>query len=307
MKLSVSTAAAFDLLGIDHAIRAIKEAGFEAIDLGLDSLFPTKDTMDEEYFSYLMDEQRIRDVIELIKAATQKYGISIDQIHAPTAYVAKKPRHTEFMRKTVSKCIELCQELDCRYIVIHPICDGSARYPSLNKEDEYRENLSYFSSIIPLLKKHRVICCIENAYCLDWGTKKAYHSACSDMNEAICYIDKLNAIAEEKCFGFCMDIGHLLILGVDPYNAMITIGDRLEVLHIHDNDGYLDDHTAPFLGICNWSRFIKGLRAIHYKGNINMETSSFVQLFPKELAPDALKLLGATANYFREKCSEENL
>ncbi len=47
--------------------------------------------------------------------------------------------------------------------------------------------------------------------------------------------------------------------------------------------------------------FIKGLREVGYKGNINMETSSFVQLFPKELIPAALKLLAAEADYFRMK------
>lgn len=306
MKTSVSTFGAFSQLGIDEGLRAIAKAGFDAIDLGLDSLFPQKDTIDEAYLAYLLDEKRIRAFIDAVKEGLQKYGITVGQAHAPTAYVARKPKETEIMRKCVEKCFEICEELDCRHLVIHPICDGSARYPSLTKEDEYRENIAYFSSIIPLLKKHHVICCLENAYCLDWGTKKAYACACSDMTEANHYIDTLNEAAGEKCFAFCLDTGHLLLLGTDPHNAVKALGDRLEILHVHDNDGYTDDHTQPFLGVCNWGRFVKGLRAIDYKGNINMETSSFVQIFPKELAPDALKLLGATANYFREKLLAEN-
>ncbi len=300
MKLSTSTFGAFEALGIDGGMRAIKEAGFEAIDLGLDALFPQKDTMDEAYLAYLTDENRIRDYMDSIKAAIKTYGLTVDQIHAPTAYVARKPQETEIMRRCVNITIALCEELKCRHIVVHPIFDGSARYPSLSKEEEYKENIAYFSSIIPLLKKHRVVCCIENAYCLDWGTKKAYTSACADMKEATHYIDTLNQIAGEKCFGFCLDVGHLLILGIDPCNALETIGERLEILHVHDNNGYLDDHTEPFLGVCNWNRFLKGLKAIHYRGNMNLETSSFVQLFPKELAPAALQLLCATANHFRE-------
>ncbi len=301
MKTSVSTFAAFSLLGIDGGLRAIAEAGFDAIDLGLDALFPQKDTIDAEYEADLLDEKRIRDMIDTLKEGLKKYGLSVGQAHAPSAYVAKKPKETEIMRKCVEKCFAICKELDCRHLVIHPICDGSARYPSLTKEDEYRENIAYFSSIIPLLKKYNVTCCLENAYCLDWGTKKAYVCACSDAAEASRYIDELNDIAGEKCFAFCLDIGHLLILGFDPYNAITALGDRLEILHIHDNDGYTDNHTAAFLGVCNWGRFIKGLRAIDYKGNINMETSSFVQLFPAELAPAALRLLAAEADYFRKQ------
>ena len=306
MKTSTSTFGAFSLLGIDEGLKAIAEAGFDAIDLGLDALFPQKDTIDEEYAAYLLDEKRIRDMIDQLKEGLKKYGLSVGQAHAPNAYVAKKPKETEIMRKCVEKCFALCEELDCHYLVIHPICDGSARYPSLTKEDEYRENIAYFTSIIPFLKKHNVICCLENAYCLDWGTKKAYLSACSDPAEANHYIDTLNEAAGEKCFAFCLDIGHLLILGFDPYNAITALGNRLEILHVHDNDGYTDDHTAAFLGVCNWSRFIKGLRAIDYKGNINMETSSFVQLFPKELVPASLRLLASEADYFRQKLLAEN-
>ena len=306
MKTSTSTAGAFGALGIQGGLRAIAEAGFDAIDLGLDALFPQKDTIDTEYEAYLLDEKRIREFVDAVKEGMNAYGITVGQAHAPNAYVPRKPKETEIMRKCVAKCFEICEELHCRHLVIHPICDGSARYPSLTKEDEYRENMAYFSSIIPLLKKHHVTCCLENAYCLDWGTKKAYACACSDMAEANDYIDMLNELAGEKCFAFCLDTGHLLLLGTDPMNAILALGDRLEILHVHDNDGYLDDHTQPYLGICNWARFMKGLRAIDYKGNINMEASCFVQLFPKELAPDALKLLGATANYFREKLLAEN-
>ena len=300
MKTSVSTFGAFTL-GIDEGLRAIAEAGFDAIDLGLDSVFVQKDTIDEAYEAYLLDEKRIRETMDTIKEGLKKYGLTIGQAHAPNAYVPRKPKETEIMRKCVEKCFAICEELDCRHLVIHPICDGSARYPSLTKEDEIRENMAYFSSIIPLLKKHNVICCLENAYSLDWGTKKAYACACSDMAEVNRYIDDLNALAGEKRFAFCLDTGHALMLGTDIYNAIKTLGDRLEILHVHDNDGYLDEHTAAFLGVCNWGRFIKSLREFGYKGNINMETSSFVQLFPKELIPAALKLLAAEADYFRTK------
>lgn len=301
MKTSVSTFAAFSMLGIDEGLRAIAEAGFDAIDLGLDSVFVQKDTIDEAYEAYLLDEKRIRETVDAVKAGLKKYGLTVGQAHAPNAYVPRKPRETEVMRKCVERCFAICEELDCRHLVIHPVCDGSARYPSLTKEDEYRENTAYFSSIIPQLKKHDVICCLENAYCVDWGTKKAYACACSDVAEANRYIDALNALAGERRFAFCLDTGHLLLLGTDPYNALRTLGDRMEILHVHDNDGYLDDHTAAFLGVCNWSRFVKGLREIGYTGNINMETSNFVQLFPKELVPAALKLLASEADYFRSK------
>ena len=73
------------------------------------------------------------------------------------------------------------------------------------------------------------------------------------------------------------------------------------MLHVHDNDGMSDAHTAPYLGVCNWERFIKGIREVGYKGTLNFETGGFNGKFPKALVPDALKMLGSTAKYLRDK------
>ena len=82
MKTSVSTFGAFSLLGIDEGLKAIADAGFDAIDLGLDSLFPPKDTIDEAYAAYLLDEKRIRDMIDTLKEGLKKYGISVPNVSA---------------------------------------------------------------------------------------------------------------------------------------------------------------------------------------------------------------------------------
>ncbi len=306
MNISVANGGAFDTLGMDGGLRAIRDAGFDGIDLGLDDpLFPRKDTMDDAYGAWLLDEARIRAFIDPLQEGLNRYGLTVEQVHAPTAFIARKPLETDIMRRCVCKCIALCAELGCSNLVVHPIYDASARYPSMTLAQEQAEHMAFFSSIIPLLKQHRVTCCIENAFRLDWGTKKIYAGAFSDMNEACQSIDALNALAGEKCFGVCLDTGHLILTGGDPCFAMEALGDRLTALHIHDNDGFNDDHTLPFMGVVNWSRFVKGLRAIGYRGNINIEASSFVKRFPPEMAPDALRMLAATANYFRNKILAE--
>jgi hypothetical protein len=61
----------------------------------------------------------------------------------------------------------------------------------------------------------------------------------------------------------------------------------------------------PYLGVRNWNRVIKGLRTIGYKGTFNLETLGFNGKFPKELIPDALKMLGATAKYLRDRVQAE--
>jgi sugar phosphate isomerase/epimerase len=209
------------------------------------------------------------------------------------------------MKADIAKCIEMCSSIDCPRIVIHPIFDGSARFPSMTKEEEIRVNMEYYSSLIPLLKKHNVICCLENMWAQDWKTKKVYTASCSDVNEVIDYIDKLNEIAGEKRFGFCLDIGHLLLLGQDPCNWIEKLGDRLETLHTHDNDGVNDQHVLPYLGCANWERFILGLRKIGYSRNFSFEVSSFNRKFPNDLVPAALKLTADMGRYFIGRITAE--
>ena len=299
MKISVQTEAACNVIGVEEGMKAIREAGFEVIDFSaLCGHYTWEDAQAEKRCEFFDDDEKLTALMKEYADAAEKYGIEFGQFHAPfPAYYPRKPKATEIAREMIRKSIALCGSVGCPYIIIHPCFDGSARFPSLTKEEEYQLNIEFYSSLIPLLKENHVVCCLENMWMQDWKSKKIYTACCSDMKEACRYIDELNAIAGEKRFGFCLDIGHLLLLGLDPCYAIEELGDRLVTLHVHDNDGDGDDHILPYLGVCNWERVIKGLRKVGYKGTFNMETAGFNGRFPKELIPDALKMLGATARY----------
>ena len=123
----------------------------------------------------------------------------------------------------------------------------------------------------------------------------------SDMNEAIYYIDAFNRIAEEEIFGFCLDIGHLLLLGLDTKTCMEKLGSRIKALHIHDNDGVDDLHLSPYLGVTDWERFLKGLIAIDYNGNLNFENCGSVKQVPPALIPSVLRNTTDIGNFFRAR------
>ena len=307
MKLSVQTGGSCDVLGADAGMKAIRDAGFDAIDFGeLCGHYPWEDAQAEKRCAFFDDEEGLENMMKEYADAAEKYGIAFGQCHAPSpSFYPKKPEATKIAQEMIFKSIELCGKVGCPYIIVHPCFDGSARFPSMTKAEEYRLNIEFYSAMIPLLKKYNVVCCLENMWGQDWKSKKIYFGSCSDMREACSYIDELNAIAGEKRFGFCLDIGHLLLLGLDPCYAIEELGDRLVTLHTHDNDGVNDSHTAPYLGVCNWNRVIKGLREVGYKGTLNFETAGFNGRYPKELVPDALKMLGATAKYLRARVEAE--
>lgn len=308
MKISVQTEGTCSILGADAGMKAIRDAGFDAVDFGeLCGYYPWEDAQEEKSCAFFDDETKPEALVAEYAEAAKKYGLTFAQFHAPfPSFYPRRPTATRVQQKAIEKSIELCGKVGCPYIVVHPCFDGSARFPSMTKEQEYRLNIEFYSSLIPILKQSGVVCCLENMWCQDWKSKKIYTACCSDVTEACRYVDDLNAIAGEKRFGFCLDIGHLLLLGLDPCNTMEVLGDRLVALHVHDNDGVNDTHMAPFAGVCNWRRFVKGLRENHYRGVLNFETLGFHKLFPPELIPDALKLLGATAKYLSGQTEKES-
>jgi sugar phosphate isomerase/epimerase len=238
-----------------------------------------------------------------IKAASEKYGIALVQCHAPMpSYIsgATEEANQTFLDYMV-KSIAFCGFLGIPYIVIHPLFDGSFRFPTLTKEDEINLNFDFYCSLIPALKANGVVCCLENMFCQDWKSKKIYTAICSDMNEAAYYIDALNRIAEDERFGFCLDIGHLLVLGLDGKTCMEKLGDRVKTLHIHDNDGFDDLHLAPYLGLNDWDKFLKGIIAINYTGDLNFEIPGSINQVPPALVPSMMRFIADTGKYFRAR------
>ena len=305
MKLSVQTFGTLEILGIEEGMKAIAEAGFDALDFGLDGFYKWEELTSGKKCAFF-EEENINKYVDEVKAAADKYGISFGQVHAPfPIFVPKSPKGGENVKEDIAKSIEICARVGAPRIVIHPLFDGSARFPSMTKEQEIKANMEYYTSIIPLLKKYNVVCCLENMWMQDWKTKKIYTASCSEIHEAIKYIDDLNAIAGERLFGFCLDVGHLLLLGQDPCYWIEMLGDRLETLHTHDNDGVSDEHIIPYLGCANWDRFVLGLRKIGYSRNFSFEVSSFNRKFPSELIPSALRLTADMGRYFIGRITAE--
>ncbi len=305
MKSSISTVGIIDVIGIDEGFKAIHEAGFDAVDFGLFGKYDWND-ISKGIPSDAYNDDKIYPYIDEVKAAAAKYGVEFGQTHAPfPIYISQSEQGTINCQNDVRKCIEITGYLGCPRIVIHPIFDGNARRPVLTKQEEYKLNIEFYSSLIPLLKKHHVICCLENMFMGDWKTKKIYATCCSNIHETIRYIDELNAIAGEKLFGFCLDIGHLLLVGQDPCYWIEELGDKLEALHVHDNNGVDDNHTLPYTGCCNWDRVVLGLRRNGYKNTFNFETGSFNNAFPKELCVAATNMLGAVGKYFVGRITAE--
>ena len=94
-----------------------------------------------------------------------------------------------------------------------------------------------------------------------------------------------------EVLGFCFDSGHANLVGIDFEDFIKTLGPRLKVLHLHDNDGLRDLHQIPYTftktrenkSSTDWEGFVRGLRGIHFDGVLNFETAPVLKAFPEEM------------------------
>lgn len=308
MKIGVQTAHTIDALGIDGAFDAYRAAGFDCVDLNLDdrpkiSWNELRDGVEDPFFA---SEEGYMPFVNAVNAASKRTGVKIGQVHAPFPLGFRGlEKANERGLRWAKTSIEICRLFDCDKIVIHPLFDGSLRQHPTTRDEEFEMNIPFYSALIPLLRKYHIICCLENMWAQDWQTKKIYSTVCSDMSDACKYIDRLNEIAGEKLFGFCLDIGHLALCSLDNYDAIRELGDRLVTLHIHDNQGGIDDnHVIPYMGIIYWERFIRGLADAGYNGTLSFETAGQYRKVPTDLLPTMLNWTADIGRYFDKRIAE---
>jgi len=298
MKIGVQTGGAEEIYGVDGTYQLIKESGFDAVDVNLDHLLtggqihagehvPAFEGTDEECLAYFRPW----------KDAAEKYGLDNYQAHALFPGYVGEQEYDNYLLKALEKTIMGCAYIGCHKLVIHPFHLGYTH--PVTPEQEWELNIQRYSALIPAAKKYGVMILLENLFTAWRG--KIYSAICSDITMACKYIDTLNEIAGEKIFGFCLDVGHLLLLGLDVKNAMVELGRRIEAFHVNDNDGVTDQHLAPYMGKLDWDRFVEGLRAIGFNQTMSFETFRIWACVDHELCPSMMKFIAETGRMFARR------
>lgn len=274
MLLSTQTEYLTNRFGMEKGIRMLCEAGFDALDFSMFSLGNENDPLNTEGNAY----------IENIKKTANEYGVVFNQAHAP--FPSCKENDEEYnkkMFKAIVRAMEICNILEIGIVVVHPT-DIS------NQEEKKRYNLDFYNRLLPYCVKYNVKVALENMWGYDGVAKKIIPNVCSTAEELAEYVDAL----DKKYFTVCLDLGHCGLVGEDAANMIRILGsDRLTSLHVHDNDGANDIHTAPYFGVMDWNAITRALADIGYTGDFTFEADSFYRGIPEEL-------LLATARYLHD-------
>ena len=291
-------------------IRDIVKGGYSEIALNI-----SKCVFDYDYSKYKSwQEYRIysapQNLSKLIKPVIDAYHR--EKLSAPTAYInfvlpdIKADDNLRDILMTLGEeAVKNAVEVGCNYLVVSPITAGIAQ------TDIWQFNRQYYLRLAEIIKSKDIKILLENK------TKNlgghSVRGICSDELEAVTWIDSLNEAVSKEIFGFNLDIGTCNLCGQNMQDFILTLGQRLKMVTIRDNDGNQDSSMLPFTAVfegsprTNWLSLIRGLRSVDFDGLLVMQMNDTAAVFSPIIRPELIKLSKNIAKYIAWQVSIEAL
>ena len=203
-------------------------------------------------------------------------GIHCNQSHAPF------PSYNKGVRSYLKRAIECTAEAGGKICIIHP---------DNNKNAE--ENAEMYFELLPFAKDCDVKIATENMWNWDYEKGHSVFAACATPESFCAHIDTVN----DEYFVGCLDIGHAEMRGSETTapEMIRALGNRLQALHIHDNDKLNDSHQIPFSMDINFDEVIKALKEIKYSGYFTLEADQYLSKYTAENVFEGVKNLAESA------------
>lgn len=288
-----------------EGFQLLKKTGFSCADFSLNSYLLNTELYEGNCNGFFdKTEEELKAYFLPHKQAAKETGIVINQMHMP--YPIFIPNGSQkinnyLWNEVAPKSMMLCQFFECKNIVIHAF--KLANFLG-SEEAEWAKTEEFIHTLAPMAKEMGITICIENLYGSTGG--HIIEGPCCNARKAAERIDRINQQYGAEVLGFCLDTGHANLIGLDFYDFIVTLGSRLKVLHIHDNDGIGDLHQIPFTftkirentASTDWNGFIKGLKEIGYDKVLSFETAPVLTSFPDEIKLDVLNFINKIGIYF---------
>ena len=261
MRLVLNVDDDYDVFGFSETARMVKAAGFDAIDRGL---------FDMKNLEHPLNGSSWMAAAEELKNTFLAQGLPIVQTHAPFKFPGMEDPAVlrEQFYPMVVRAIEVSAALGAKCVVVHPL----HHIPYYENRDKlFDMNMQFYRSLIPVAKSNGIKIAVENMFQRD-KVRGNYviDSTCSRPDEFCRYVDTLDS----EHIVACLDIGHTTLISgnADTSEFIRILGhERLQTLHVHDNDFKNDRHVIPFSGKVDWYQVTKALGEINYSGDFVYE------------------------------------
>ncbi|WP_049928697.1 sugar phosphate isomerase/epimerase family protein [Halopiger goleimassiliensis] len=160
------------------------------------------------------------------------YTVHAPHIDATLANVNERLREASV--EAVTDALEFAAAIDAGGVVVH---GGSTRnrYPDAVDRHQREQAITSIRECVACADRVGVPLCLENQR--ETASKFRY-TATPDRLER--FLESVDAGSDR--LKLTLDVGHAKATGVDYESFVERFGDRIHVVHLHDNDGTADDH-----------------------------------------------------------------
>ena len=239
-----------------EAIRMYEGTGFRYLDYSFYNVLTTPN------HPFMGDDWK-RQVLDA-KAAAEELGFTFVQAHAPACELFPEGLERDILATVRS--IEACGMLGIKEMVIHSGFFTEYKYPA-DEQAYFEANAPFFRALIPAMEKNDVHILFENTtikHCPEGGYFPI-HGA--DLNAFVKFMD-------HPLFGAAWDVGHANMDDLDQHAEILSLGKNLRAIHVHDNDGKVDRHAAPFSGKTDYDAIMRGLIESGFPGYFTLEADT---------------------------------
>lgn len=151
-------------------------------------------------------------------------------------------RICEVSRYRMQQSVEIAGELGCRAVIFH-----TGLMPGLVGDEKYRTHwlCEMADTMRVLLKQDSSM----EIYCENMFDQSPHELA-----------ELAKLLEEEKRFGICLDIGHMMLAASKPEEWFSALGSFIRHFHINDNHLQRDDHLALGSGRIDWKQVFDLMR-----------------------------------------------
>lgn len=231
--------------------------------------------------------------LEAIAGWLKEFGLTLLDIHGTDGHEKKWYSTEPYQRKAgveiVANRLEMLAELGGEGVLMMHVPFIGVKTPEWEKPWIRRQVECLKRSIdelLPLLERNQALIAVENM----WG------------DDGTVINDLLDSYSPER-IGLCYDSGHANANDLKQLDLLDARKDRLQALHLHDNDGMGDQHMPPFTATVDWDRLAQIIAGSSYNRVISFEMSmTSTPFFDKEAKQQSTAAIQAFLRDAHERC-----
>ena len=272
-KIGISTFSWQSVLDDDKKVIEIAaKTGTDAIDFELGYYKKGQNDFRNPNSIYNKSDDEIIEYYTELKKYAENCGVFFSQTHGRGAGFKNIKEEDDALVENIRLDCLATKALGAPVCVVH---NATSIFLGPNPDAELMHRLSFdmFSRVLPFAKENNIKIATET-----FGDAVKFDSVdfFGDINEFMRAYNDIKQIEEYKdYFTTCVDTGHsnkAMRYGNPTAGDVIRkIGGDISVLHLNDNDTFVDQHKIPKTGTIDWNDVMNALVEVGYDGVYNME------------------------------------